>query len=275
MKSQPFFLDTPDGRLFAIHHRPDEGVAVRGQVLCVLPFNEEMNRSRSMVTLQAQAFAAQGWGTLVVDVLGTGDSEGDFVDARWDAWQRNLEAALHWLHAQPGGVRWVWGIRLGALIASELVAQQARAGLGLLLWQPVSDGKTHLTQFLRVRMAAALDRADAPKETAATMREQLARGEPLEVAGYLLHPELTAAIDAAQLGHVALPPGTPVLWLEQAQGEPPAATLGTQTLLKRWPGEACPCTLQLFNGPAFWQQHNRAEAPEAIALTTDWVNAHA
>ncbi|MFN4115032.1 MAG: hydrolase 2, exosortase A system-associated, partial [Inhella sp.] len=269
MRSQPFFLDTPDGRLFAVHHRPD-GQAV-GQVLSVLPFNEEMNRSRSMVTQMAQGFAALGLGTLVLDLLGTGDSEGDFGDARWALWQRNLQAGLDWLQGQEGGCRWIWGIRLGALMAAELQARQQRADLGLLLWQPVLDGKTHLTQFLRVRMAAALDRADQPKETTAGMRAQLAAGEPVEVAGYLLHPELCAALDAAKLESHRPAAGSRVLWLEQGNGEPPALALPSQTLLSRWPGDGVRCDARLFSGPAFWQLHERTLAADAIAQTVAWL----
>lgn len=269
MRSQPFFLDTADGRLFAVHHRPD-GPAV-GQLLCVLPFNEEMNRSRSMVTLMAQGFASLGMGTLVLDLLGTGDSEGDFGDARWDIWQRNLQAGHDWLQQQDGGCRWIWGIRLGALMAVELQSRQQRADLGLLLWQPVLDGKTHLTQFLRVRMAAALDRADQPKETTASMRAQLAVGKPVEVAGYLLHPELCAALDAAKLGAHLPAAGCRVLWLEQGSGEPPAMSLPSQTLLARWPGDKVRCDARLFSGPAFWQLHERTLTPDAIAQTLAWL----
>lgn len=269
MRSLPLFLDTPDGRLFAVHHRPD--APARGQVLCVLPFNEEMNRSRSMVTQMAQGFAELGLGTLVLDLLGTGDSEGDFGDARWDLWQRNLQAGLSWLQAQDGGCRWIWGIRLGALMAAELQAAQGRADLGLLLWQPVLDGKTHLTQFLRVRMASLLDRADQPKETTASMRAQLAAGESVEVAGYLLHPELCAALDAAKLESHRPAAGSRVLWLEQGNGEPPAMALPSQTLLARWPGEAVRCDARLFSGPAFWQLHERTLTPDAIAQTIGWL----
>lgn len=270
-RSVPMFLDTADGRLFAVHHRPADGQPVRGHVLCALPFNEEMNRCRSMVTLQAQAWAAQGLGTLVIDPLGTGDSEGDFVDARWDAWQRNLHAGRDWLAQQPGGCRAVWGIRLGAILAAAVHAQAGDAQAALLLWQPVADGKTHLTQFFRVRIAAALDRADQPKETTASMRETLAAGTPVEVAGYEIHPALAAAIDTARLADHRPPAGTRALWLEQASGDSDEPSPATQATLKRWPGEACTADLRLFRGPSFWQVHERMVAPMAVQQTSAWT----
>ena len=77
---EPFFLDRASGSLFAIHHRA--GAAPCGTVLFIPPFAEEMNRARRMVALQARDLAAAGWDVLQLDLFGTGDSQGDFGDAR-------------------------------------------------------------------------------------------------------------------------------------------------------------------------------------------------
>ena len=61
------------------------------------PFAEEMNHSRRMATLQAHRLAALGIDVLVVDLFGTGDSAGDFADARWETWQEDAKAAVAWL----------------------------------------------------------------------------------------------------------------------------------------------------------------------------------
>jgi exosortase A-associated hydrolase 2 len=267
------FLDTAAGRCFAMHHRPDRAELTRGQVLCVLPFNEEMNRCRSMVTQHARALAEQGFGTLVVDLMGTGDSEGEHGQARWSAWLQNLRDAARWLDTQPGPRRAIWGIRLGAILAAQLHAERGDPAAALLLWQAVADGKTHLTQFLRVRMAANMDRPELPKETTATMRAQWQAGQPVEVAGYEIHPELAAAIDEARLTSHALPAGTPVLWLENAVGDPPGPTPAGQALVQRWPGPTCRAELQVFEGPAFWQVHERVLAPQAIERSMQWLLA--
>jgi len=269
----PFFLDSPEGRLFAVHHRPASQVAERGHVLCVPPFNEEMNRCRSMVTLQARALAEAGFGTLVIDLHGTGDSAGDFADARWDTWLRNLSQAKAWLDAQAGGCVGLLGIRLGAVLAAQFHAACADPRIALALWQPVPDGKVHLTQFMRVKIAAQMDRTDLPKETTGGMRATLATGAPVEIAGYALHPELAAAIDAARLTAHALPDGTPVLWLENVSPDQPTLSPGSQTVLAKWPGPQAICQAQTFTGPAFWQVHERVVAPQAIELTTRWVAA--
>jgi exosortase A-associated hydrolase 2 len=212
----PFFLDAPAGRVFAVHHTPSDRSAIRGHVLWVPPFNEEMNRCRSMVTLQALAFARLGLGTLVIDLHGTGDSEGEFSEGRWSVWLDDLRAAHAWLCGQSGGCRGIVGVRLGAILASQLHAELSDARIALVLWQPVVDGKLHLTQFLRVKMAAQLDRPGLNKETTASMRKQFSEGQSVEVAGYDVHPELARAIDEARLiAHVPAD-GAPILWLENA-----------------------------------------------------------
>lgn len=246
-------------------------MATRGQVLFVPPFNEEMNRCRSMVTQQAQAFAGMGFGALVIDPHGTGDSEGEFRDARWALWLQDIEAAYAWLTQQPGGCRAMVGIRLGAILAAQALQRLQSPGLALALWQPVIDGKTHLTQFLRVRMAAQLDRPQLPKETTASMRQQLASGTNLEVAGYEIHPELAAAIDDARLRDYAPPPSTPVAWLENAPGDKLEPAPASQTVLADWEAQGNKATYLPFAGPAFWQVHERVVAPAIIEQTTTWL----
>jgi len=268
--ADPFFLDAPGGRLFAVHHRPQDAATVRGHVLCVPPFNEEMNRCRSMITLQAAAFAGLGYGTLVVDLLGTGDSAGEHGDARWPLWLGGLRAAHAWLAQRPGGCRAILGTRLGAILAAQLHAELARGDIALVLWQPVIDGKTHLTQFLRVRMAAQLDRADVAKESTASMRKQLDAGEPVEVAGYEIHPQLARAIDDARLGDPKLAPGTAILWLENAAGDGAGLALPSRKAVDTWVAAGLAVDAAVYAGPAFWQVHERVVTPSIIERTTQW-----
>jgi len=78
---EPRFLDGLRGRLFVVRRAPaadDRGI----DVVIAPPFAEEMNRSRRMMVLLAIALAERGFGCLAVDPFGTGDSDGDFADAR-------------------------------------------------------------------------------------------------------------------------------------------------------------------------------------------------
>lgn len=271
----PFFLGLPGRRIFAVHHRPRNGAEVRGHVLCVPAFNEEMNRCRSTVTAQAKEFAAKGFGTMVIDLHGTGDSDGHFGDARWSGWLDNVITALRWLSEQPGGVKAILGTRLGAVLAAQAYAQRGDNRCALLLWQPVLDGKVHLTQFLRVRMAAQLDRPDLPKETTTVMRQQLAAGEAVEVAGYEIHPELALALDHTRLGEQRLFEGANVLWLENATVDKPELSPVSVGTLARWRTAGAQVDGQTYTGPAFWQAHDRVLASRLIDKTTAWLDTKA
>lgn len=268
----PFFLDTPGGRIFALHHTLP---AARGHVLCVPSFNEEMNRCRSMVTLQAQAFAELGFGTLVIDPFGTGDSDGDYGDARWESWLENIGAAVDWLDEREGCAV-LLGIRNGALLAAEWLHDKAPASRpALIAWQPVTDGKQYFTQFLRMRIAANMDRSDLPKETTASMREQLAAGTPVEVGGYEIHPELAKAMDSRKLADFPPPADTATFWLEQIVPGGSVPSAAGERVLSTWQAAGVQTEVKGFDGQAFWQLHERALAPEAIRLTTEWLRAKA
>lgn len=269
--AEPFFMDAPAGRVFAVHHRPRDPANIRGHVLCVPPFNEEMNRSRSMMSLQAKALAALGLGTLVIDLHGTGDSEGDYRDARWDGWLDDLRAAKRWLSAQAGGLRAILGVRLGAILAAQIHAEMDASGVALVLWQPVLDGKVHLTQFFRVRMAAQLDRPELAKETTASMRQQLQLGQTVEVAGYEIHPELAKAMDGARMMDHKLAAGASVLWLENASQDQAEMSPASKSALLAWEAAGVQADADTYLGPAFWQVHERVIAPALIERTSSWL----
>src|SRR3546814_14337350 len=80
---EALFIDGPAWRLFAIHHAAAPHCRQGLGLVYLPPFAEEMNRSRRMAALQARALAALGIDVLLLDLFGTGDSAGDFRDARW------------------------------------------------------------------------------------------------------------------------------------------------------------------------------------------------
>lgn len=264
---RPTFLQAAGGRLFAVHHVP---ASPRGNVLCIPPFNEEMNRCRSMLTLLAQSLAAQGYGTLVIDLFGTGDSDGNYVDARWDRWQRDISTGQEWLDAH-GGCSALLGIRMGVLLAAEWLRANTDGCRPMVAWQPVVDGKQYLTQFLRMRIAANLDRTDLPKETTTSMRNTLAAGTSVEVAGYEIHPALAQAIDSRSLLDAVPPAGTRVAWLEHRTGMAELPGPASAKAIDAWRAGGVGVDLIGFEGEAFWQLHERSLALDAIARTTEWL----
>lgn len=264
-RPSPFFLDARGRRLFAVRHIPASSIS--GNVLCIPAFNEEMNRCRSMVTLQAQALAKHGLATLVLDLHGTGESDGEHGDASWQTWLEDVKAASDWL-ADHGGLTILWGIRSGALLASEFSRSLVKPVPELLLWQPVCDGRQLFTQFLRLRVAAQMERTHLEKETTASLRARLQQGQHIEVAGYEISPALGLALDEQHLGK-ALPNAGRVHWLEQRVGESADLLPASSKVIEGWRQQGLQVESAAFAGPPFWQVHERAVASELIALTTD------
>ena len=269
-RAQTFFLPglgpigASAGARYCVFHPPVG--ACRGAVLYVPPFAEEMNRTRRMAAMQARALAAQGIGVLQIDLHGSGDSSGDFGDARWDGWLRDLASATDWLQARLQRPVSIWGLRLGALLALDFARHQfartTQRPARLVLWQPVLNGAAHLTQFLRLRMAAdMLGDAAGTAQNTESMRAELRNGGALEVAGYRLDGALAGAIDA--LDGASLMPPVPVHWFEiVATPERPLTPAGVR-VAERWRADGATVHAQTVTGPAFWAS---AEITECQAL---------
>lgn len=265
MSFRPFFIDGPAGPLFAIHHPPLAGTPDRGDIVYVPPFAEEMNQSRRMAAMQARRLAAAGLGVLLLDPYGTGDSAGDFGDARWEIWEGDVGAALDWLDANRRRPVGLWGLRLGALLAMAVARQQADRVRRVVLWQPVTKGKTMLNQFLRLRVATEMAQKGG-RETTETLRRTLAEGRAVEVAGYVLDPELAAAIDLAELGPLSPPGGCRVDWLEVAPSAEAGPSPAARRIADAWREDGAQLALKTVIGEPFWSLQSLFEPVIAPAL---------
>lgn len=247
---------------FCIHHPPAGGVA-RGAVLYVPPFAEEMNKSRRMAALQSRAFARAGLAVLQVDPRGTGDSEGDFGDFGWTDWLADIGHAADWLrHRWPVPLT-LWGLRSGCLLATA-AAPGLSEPCDFLFWQPTPSGRTVLQQFLRLKLAGAM-LAGGERAGTKELRAQLARGEPLEVAGYRLRPELAEGLEGATL----LPPASPcrVDWLEVSGSADDGLSPAFEIAREKWDAAGHVLRGRACVGPAFWQTTEIEDAPALIEAT--------
>lgn len=194
--AEVFFIDAPVGQRFCIYHAPDNNTVCRGAFIYVHPFGDEMNKSRRAVAVQARVLAAMGFAVLQIDLFGCGDSSGEFVDARWDIWKKDLALAKQWLETRVSVPACVWGLRLGALLALDVARDVGSGFERVILWQPVISGKTFLTQLLRQRVASEMLAATNEKNgNTQIMRTRWAEGEILEIGGYEIAPGLASAID--------------------------------------------------------------------------------
>lgn len=246
---EPFFLNGARGRLFALEVAPAHGHAVEFGVLLCAPFAEELNRTRRAVQLAARRIASCGASVLLLDLYGTGDSEGEFDQARWEIWREDLVRAAQWLRARSAARVALWGVRLGAGLALELARDEPCEEL--LLWQPVTKGALFLRQFLRLRVAADM-LADDPASSVEALRARLAAGAGVEIAGYELAPELARAIDAFDLERLAGPHLPPVHWLEAvAEPERPLAA-ASRALIERWQSSGVEVRARTAVAQPFW-----------------------
>lgn len=263
---QPFFLAATRGPRFCLYHAPASGHPCLGGLVYVAPFAEEMNRSRRMAALQAAALAEAGFGVLLIDLFGCGDSAGDSADADWTLWQSDVLLATRWLKARLQAPIGLWGLRLGALLALDMAHAHPDEISRLLLWSPVLDGKSFMTQFLRLRLAAEL--TGAREHGAATsgvkdLRAQLQAGRTLEIAGYDISPALCAAIDALHAS--ALPPSIPLHWLEVVRDASASPSPSIAAVLEHWGRPRTPWHAVV--GPHFWATPEVTLCPPLIEAT--------
>ena len=264
-----FHLPFQDKARFCVLHSPN-GTSL-GAFVYVHPFAEEMNKSRRMAALQARALAAAGWFVLQIDLLGCGDSDGEFGDATWSRWVDDVVEAAAWLRNRCGCVPVLWGMRLGCLLARE-AAQRIESSQDLVFWQPVRSGRQFLQQFLRLKLANQLFLGnDRERLRTEDLRVQLTRGDAVEISGYMLSPDLALGMDASEL----VPTGIParVAWLEVlATPELPPAV---KNRVQAWQAAGAKVDLRAIVGPAFWQTQELAESPELIGATLAAVESWA
>lgn len=263
---------SPRGPMFCIVTMPKG--PPRGGVLYLPPFAEEMNKSRRMAALAARAFASRGWCTFQFDLSGTGDSAGEFGQFGWDDWLDDVSLAWGVLSRFASGPKVIWSLRAGSLLAADwLKRREARSPM--LLWQPVLNGRQHLTQFLRLKAAnEALADVDA-RDSMRRVRGALDAGSQVQIAGYTLSPELARGLDAAWFA-VSRGYPAPVHALEIASSERAQVTPALTVEAHRLSDAGVSCSVEVVCGPPFWTTQEIEEAPgliaRSVAVLDGWLS---
>jgi uncharacterized protein len=271
---QVFFLPQTDagdplGQRLCIYHDPREAKP-HAALVFVHAWAEEMNKARRMVAMQARALADAGYAVLLLDLHGCGDSSGDFADASWATWLADVASAVAWMQQQCSGVPLcLWGLRAGALLATQ-AASQLGLHCDFLFWQPPTQGKPLLQQFMRLKAAADLHNNDA-KAVMTQLRAELDAGRPIDVAGYTIAASLARGLEQASLVMPTRP--SRVLWLETSTREDAALLPASQTTVQAWSAAGHQVTPQVVQGPAFWQTQEIEDAPALLAATLRGLQA--
>lgn len=266
----PFFLESRSGTLFAVYISPSDSEP-KGALLHVPAFAEEMNKSRHMVMLQANALSKQGYGVLILDLFGTGDSSGDFAEATWDFWLADLAEGVAWLKRQGIERVGLWGLRTGVLLAMDYAKCNPGDISRMLAWQPVFNGDMFVTQFLRLRIAAAIMNNLAPQEKTGDLKRLLQQGRALEVAGYGLNPELMNPLMKLKFDPSALVSLNSFDVLEVVAAQNPQSSFVYLQAIDNLTNQGIATTLTTVTGEQFWASQEITTAPALLNVTLEKI----
>ena len=145
--AETFFLTSNSRALLANWHgTAGEPVAA---VLFCHPLGEEKKCAHRAFLETTNALQRRGVASLRFDMSGCGDSDGEFEQFRLADWLDDIEAA--WSETgrrAPDARRILLGLRFGASLAAVATARLKNVG-GLVLWQPIIDGKAEFSGDLR------------------------------------------------------------------------------------------------------------------------------
>jgi len=250
-------------------------------ILYIHPFAEEMNKSRRMAAMQSRSLANSGYAVLQVDLLGCGDSSGDFGDAKWSAWKDDILVGYRWLRQQTPAPLTLWGLRAGCLLAVAAAVDLPESP-NFIFWQPVLSGKQHWQQFMRLKIAGELANGQT-KGIAEQLKKNLAAGQAVEIAGYRVSSELVRGLETAELFPLAAestiistqlelqsshnPLKPKLTWIELSTRENATLSPVSQKQIEQWQGTGYRVEANVVNGPAFWQTTEIEDAQDLIAAT--------
>lgn len=270
----PLYVPGARGDLYGLYLQPL--ASPRGALVWLPAFAEEANCARRHVVTAARECQQHGYACLLLDPFGTGESSGDFGEATWATWRSDVQSACDWMRQRLNVPLWLAGVRAGALLAAD-AAQDAKAD-GVLLWQPVHSGRSVLDAFLRLRLATEWARGGAAgAEILRGMREDLAAGLSVEVAGYELSAALAAELQAPDLSLEAC--GGRAVCMEfrtrTTNEEALTASPALLRLVQHWQEKAFPVSTRVMESAPFWTSYEApivhglgAASCELIALTS-------
>jgi len=264
------FIDSPQGRIFVIHRTPCAFKAHSGVVL-VPPFAEEMNQSRRMLTLLAEALAASGYHAVLPDFYGTGESEGEFAEASWNGWLEQLDCCIANMQNDYGVNRYsLLGVRAGALLVADYLRKPGSKPEKLVLWQPVVDGAVYLKQFLRLRLAADMF-AGSQEENSHALMQMLTAGEVVEVAGYALTSAVADGLSSSSLKNIEPDSLPATYWIDLVANEGQLPLLSHRNLADIWREANVMVQHQTTAGEPFWNSVGIVENRDLVTKTVNFL----
>lgn len=156
---EPLHFGPAHSPLFGMRHLA-QGAQKRTAILLCPSWGPEYVRSYRGVRQLANQLAVAGFETLRFDYSGTGDSEGQGLDARVEHWLRDIACAAQELSDLSGGLPIaVFGLRLGALLAQAAHRQKHLRAQQFICWDAPRDGSDFCALMRAQSSAADLEKA--------------------------------------------------------------------------------------------------------------------
>jgi len=270
---RPQFIEARSGHLFVSVRRPTHDVTT--SVVLLLPaFAEEMNKSRRLLTLQAQTLCEAGFAVAVFDPFGTGDSQGAFGQACVEHWQDDCEDVLNFLAGEGFSECIPLCVRFGALLLDHVLSVSPLAINHAILWQPVTSGAQALNQFLRLQSAANMMSNDAGPSVS-DMQTQLKSGTAVEVAGYMVSPQLYTQSQLLKLDTLNTRKLRRIDWFAIAGSSDAPMPAAATRHVQRWNENGLYTRMKVIEGAQFWAATELVVVPELVARTTAAVTSGA
>jgi exosortase A-associated hydrolase 2 len=130
----------------------------------------------------------------------------------------------------------------------------------------VLSGRAHLTQFLRLKVAGDALGDAAVRSDTKTLRQQLARGETVEIAGYALSPAVAGPMEAAEL-ELGAGYARRVWWYEVNADAGASIAPASQAKIDAWRNRGVAVEATVVEGLPFWQTQEIAECPALVEAT--------
>ena len=271
IRTEVDYIDGPACKLFVTRFLPPTQIDAGQAVLCLPPFAEEMNKSRRMLALQGRALASRGVSFILPDVRGTGDSEGVFGDAPWEAWCDDLRSILEWLCVEKFAQLDVLALRSGVFLGLDMLASPDMGRRSLALWSPVTRGKAMLDQLFRTMLIR--NTGSGSMNSVADIRERLTRDGGIETAGYWLSSDLLHSVDALDLSNVPAASGHRILWADVSPAMLDGVPRKTAKILQSWEAGHATVEYSRFVGPQFWMGPEIELVTALLEKTTEFFTA--
>lgn len=259
LREQPLFFELGNDRLFGMLHLPQDRKPRHGVVICHALAEEKLWSHRVFVAL-ARELAARGIAALRFDFRGEGESDLEFeqtgIATRTLDAVRAADVLLE--HAPSLRAVTLLGHRLGGSIALAAARRLGRKARGVVIWDPLLNGREYLMQWLRSNLAAQIAVGGNAPRTRQVLIQALDAGETVTVDGYGIGAPLYRELVAMELPSLLEAIECPALVVTRA--EPPVKARGRA----QWVGA---------REPAFWRESEELcrSAPNMTEASMKWL----